>query len=67
MSLEAAAVQAGEALDPITLEVLRHGVIAVADQIEANVTRTAFSLPIGPVWPRLPARSAHRRLRAWPP
>jgi N-methylhydantoinase B len=30
-------------LDPITVEVLRHGVIAVADQVEANVTRMAFS------------------------
>ena len=32
-----------ETLDPITIEVLRHGIISVADQIEANVTRTAFS------------------------
>jgi N-methylhydantoinase B len=35
--------QAGDPLDPITIEVLRHGVIAVADQVEANVTRMAFS------------------------
>jgi N-methylhydantoinase B len=32
-----------EALDPITIEVLRHGIVSVADQIEANVTRTAYS------------------------
>ena len=30
-------------LDPITLEVIRHGVIAIANQIDANITRTAFS------------------------
>jgi len=37
------AADAPEPLDPITIEVLRHGVIAVADQVEANVTRMAFS------------------------
>jgi len=31
------------ALDPITIEVLRHGIVSVADQIEANVTRSAYS------------------------
>lgn len=36
-------IQEAEALDPITIEVLRHGIISVADQIEANVTRSAFS------------------------
>jgi N-methylhydantoinase B len=30
-------------LDPITLEVIRHGLISAADQIDANITRTAFS------------------------
>jgi N-methylhydantoinase B len=30
-------------LDPITLEVLRHGIISICDQIDANMTRTAFS------------------------
>ncbi|MGE5537028.1 MAG: hydantoinase B/oxoprolinase family protein [Gemmatimonas sp.] len=30
-------------IDPITLEVIRHGVIAIADQIDANIMRTAFS------------------------
>jgi len=30
-------------VDPVTLEVVRHGVISIADQIDANMTRTAFS------------------------
>ncbi len=30
-------------LDPITLEVIRHGIISICDQIDANMTRTAFS------------------------
>jgi N-methylhydantoinase B len=30
-------------IDPITLEVIRHGVIAICNQIDANITRTAFS------------------------
>jgi N-methylhydantoinase B len=30
-------------IDPITLEVIRHGVISICDQIDANMTRTAFS------------------------
>jgi N-methylhydantoinase B len=31
------------AVDPITLEVIRHGLISITDQIDANITRTAFS------------------------
>src|ERR1700756_4385484 len=31
------------ALDPITLEVIRHGIVSITDQIDANITRTAFS------------------------
>ena len=31
------------AVDPITLEVIRHGIISICDQIDANMTRTAFS------------------------
>ncbi|MDH3239286.1 MAG: hydantoinase B/oxoprolinase family protein [Alphaproteobacteria bacterium] len=31
------------AVDPITLEVIRHGVVSITDQIDANITRTAFS------------------------
>ncbi|MCZ6885846.1 MAG: hydantoinase B/oxoprolinase family protein, partial [Alphaproteobacteria bacterium] len=34
---------AGQAIDPITLEVLRYGIISITDQIDANITRTAFS------------------------
>jgi N-methylhydantoinase B len=30
-------------VDPITLEVIRHGLISITDQIDANITRTAFS------------------------
>jgi N-methylhydantoinase B len=31
------------AVDPVTLEVIRHGIISITDQIDANITRTAFS------------------------
>ncbi|MDX1486189.1 MAG: hydantoinase B/oxoprolinase family protein [Alphaproteobacteria bacterium] len=34
---------AGHGIDPITLEVIRHGIIGITDQIDANITRTAFS------------------------
>jgi N-methylhydantoinase B len=30
-------------IDPITLEVIRHGLLSAARQIDANITRTAFS------------------------
>ena len=30
-------------VDPITLEVIRHGMASITDQIDANVARTAFS------------------------
>jgi N-methylhydantoinase B len=30
-------------IDPITLEVIRHGLVSIANQIDANVKRTAFS------------------------
>jgi N-methylhydantoinase B len=33
----------GSAIDPITIEVIRHGIISITDQIDANITRTAFS------------------------
>src|ERR1700730_13042217 len=33
----------GISIDPITLEVIRHGIISICDQIDANMTRTAFS------------------------
>lgn len=35
--------QSAQTIDPITLEVIRHGVAAITDQIDANITRTAFS------------------------
>src|SRR5215469_4300352 len=35
--------QSAAKLDPITLEVIRYGVVSIADQIDANITRTAFS------------------------
>jgi N-methylhydantoinase B len=31
------------AVDPVTLEVIRHGIISITNQIDANITRTAFS------------------------
>ena len=31
------------AIDPITLEVIRHGLVSIANQIDANIKRTAFS------------------------
>ncbi len=34
---------ADSAIDPITLEVIRHGIVSITDQIDANITRTAFS------------------------
>ena len=30
-------------IDPITLEVIRCGVVSITNQIDANITRTAFS------------------------
>lgn len=30
-------------VDPVTLEVIRHGLVSITDQIDANMTRTAFS------------------------
>ncbi len=30
-------------IDPITLEIIRHGLVAIPDEIDANITRTAFS------------------------
>lgn len=40
----AAHIDAEQSLvDPITLEVIRHGLVSITDQIDANITRTAFS------------------------
>src|SRR5450756_1685272 len=30
-------------VDPVTLEVMRHAFVSITDQIDANITRTAFS------------------------
>jgi N-methylhydantoinase B len=30
-------------VDPVTIEVIRHGIVSITDQIDANITRTAFS------------------------
>ena len=30
-------------VNPVTLEVIRHGIVAIANQVDANITRTAFS------------------------
>ena len=35
--------QAALGLDPITLEVIRHGLVSITNQIDANIKRTAFS------------------------
>ncbi len=35
--------RSGFAIDPITLEVIRHGLVAITNQIDANIKRTAFS------------------------
>src|SRR5688572_14254157 len=32
-----------KSVDPITLEVIRHGIVSITDQIDANISRTAFS------------------------
>jgi len=33
----------GAAVDPITLEVIRHRLVSITNQIDANIKRTAFS------------------------
>ena len=30
-------------VNPVTLEVIRHAIVSITDQIDANITRTAFS------------------------
>lgn len=32
-----------QAIDPIQLEIIRHGLVAIPNEIDANITRTAFS------------------------
>src|SRR5665811_312509 len=33
----------GASIDPVTLEVMRNALTSITDQIDANITRTAFS------------------------
>src|SRR5436305_15074755 len=40
---EAAHRTSVRAIDPITLEVIRHGLVSITNQIDANIKRTAFS------------------------
>jgi N-methylhydantoinase B len=43
MKEKSCADTANYSVDPITLEVIRHGLVSITDQIDANITRTAFS------------------------
>ncbi|MBM3486386.1 MAG: hydantoinase B/oxoprolinase family protein [Alphaproteobacteria bacterium] len=36
-------LQRAATIDPITLEIIHHGLISIANQISANITRTAYS------------------------
>src|SRR5256885_9990542 len=35
--------RAPEAIDPVTAEVIRRRLVAIADEVDVNITRTAFS------------------------
>lgn len=37
---------AGASIDPVTLEIIRHGLIAAADEMKINLTRTAYNTVI---------------------
>ena len=39
----AAVSPAADALDPVTVEVIRRRLVAIADEVDVNITRTAFS------------------------
>jgi N-methylhydantoinase B len=43
MNSQAQTIPQHHAVDPVTLEVIRHGIVSIADQIDANIARTAFS------------------------
>jgi N-methylhydantoinase B len=43
MKAKAELTTARSPVDPITLEVIRHGIVSITDQIDANIARTAFS------------------------
>lgn len=38
--------KAGSPIDPVTLEIIRHGLIAVAAEMKINLTRTAYNTVI---------------------
>ncbi len=41
--MTAAVENPGPALDPVTVEVIRRRLVAIADEVDVNITRTAFS------------------------
>jgi N-methylhydantoinase B len=41
--MDGQASTATQTIDPITLEIVRHGLVAIPNEIDANITRTAFS------------------------
>src|SRR5712671_4571809 len=43
VSMQRASQPTGAAIDPITLEVIRHRLVSITNQIDANIKRTAFS------------------------
>ena len=43
MNARSPSLSTKSSVDPITLEVIRHGLVSITDQIDANITRTAFS------------------------
>src|SRR5437763_16396206 len=43
MQHTAAELASASTVDPITLEVIRHRLVSIANQIDANIKRTAFS------------------------
>src|SRR2546423_1190244 len=40
---EVAVHERAEPIDPVTVEVIRHGLVSITNQIDANIKRTAFS------------------------
>src|SRR5438094_10532997 len=43
MKMQELTAEGRVAIDPITLEVIRHGLVSITIQIDANIKRTAFS------------------------
>ena len=38
-----AVAKAPETIDPVTVEVIRRGLVAISDEVDINLTRPAFS------------------------